>query len=123
MEEIRKHLYNLLQSGIPLPAAFTLVGATEEQIKLLEADKEFMGKVGFYEAYQEKTLLERLNRVMEINESKGISTEIRWLLTKKFPQRYGSRQIIVNESGDLPTPVVRQFVPSEDDFDDTGEDD
>lgn len=121
MEDMKRQIFNLLQAHIPLAAAYSLVAASDAQIKALESDDQFMRTVHFYEARQEQLLLERLNNIMDMNESKGISTEVRWLLSKKFPTRYGSRQVVVTESPDLPAPNIRTMVADDSEFDDSEE--
>lgn len=116
-------LYNMLQSGIPLETAYALLEITDDQIKDLETDKAFLRKVKFYEASYERQLLDRIEHVMDINEGRGISTEARWLLARKYPQRWGGRQIVINNpapSGALPNPNVEVY---DDEPEDSGEND
>jgi len=113
-------IYNMLQSGIPLETIYALLGLQDSQIKELENDAEFNRKIKFYTASYESNLLDRLERVMDINECKGISTEIRWLLSRRFSDRYGSKQVIMASPGVLPPPTVG-ILPDIDD-DDTDND-
>lgn len=100
-------IYNMLESGLPLETIYSLVGLSDEEIKLLDEDLEYKRKVRFYLGAYERNLLDRLDHIMDINESKGISTEVRWLLSRRFSDRWGSKQVIFNQNpGVLPPPTV-----------------
>jgi len=107
MPDTRDQIYNMLQSGLPLETSFALLELTDDQIRILEKDSQFQRKLRFYMSAYERNLLDRLEHIMDINESKGISTEIRWLLSRRFSDRWGSKQVIFNQNpSPLPPPTV-----------------
>jgi len=116
-------IYNMLESGLPLETIYSLVGLSDEEIKLLDEDLEYKRKVRFYLGAYERNLLDRLDHIMDINESKGISTEVRWLLSRRFSDRWGSKQVIFNQNpGVLPPPTVGLYTDDADDDTDTDTD-
>ena len=62
---------------------------TQEEIDVLEDDKEFTNRIEWLQAKEVSVLLEKLQTVIEINKPRGISTEIRWLLGKLDAPRFG----------------------------------
>ena len=62
---------------------------TQEEIDILEEDKEFTNRIEWLQAKEVSVLLEKLQTVIEINKPRGISTEIRWLLGKLDAPRFG----------------------------------
>lgn len=120
---MKDQIYNMVQSGIPLESAYALLSLTDNQIKALEDDTDFQTKLRFYNASYERNLLDRMDHIMDINEEKGISTEIRWLLSRKFPERYGSKQVVVNQGAALPQALVGIYdAEPEDSSEEGGED-
>ena len=118
MPDNRDQIYNMLQAGLHLETAYALLELTDDQIKELESDPTFSRKLRFYTSAYERNLLDRLDHIMDINESKGISTEVRWLLSRRFSDRWGSKQVIFNQSSSaLPPPSVGVYAEEPEDTD------
>ena len=82
-------IYRFIRLSMPLYSAEILAECTQEEIDILEKDKEFQRTVEWHRHNETKRLLETMDRVIDSNTSKGVSTELRWKLAHLDPTSYG----------------------------------
>ena len=78
-----------LRLGMDSYSSMIAAECTQDEIDMLNDDKDFMSRVMWVQKKEVSNLLERLQSVMTINQGRGISTEIRWLLGKMDSSRFG----------------------------------
>lgn len=86
----KAQVLSYIEDGMDIERAFILTQTSTEMQETLAADESFMLLVDSAQATLEHTLVKRLLRIAEENEARGISTEIRFLLPKLNPDRWGS---------------------------------
>jgi tRNA U34 5-carboxymethylaminomethyl modifying enzyme MnmG/GidA len=89
IESKKKEVYRLIRLNMKREEAELLADCTLEEQVALAADETYLARCSFYLLYEEKRLMEALDRIIEENEAKGVSTEIRWKLEKLNPAKYG----------------------------------
>jgi tRNA U34 5-carboxymethylaminomethyl modifying enzyme MnmG/GidA len=105
LEDKKKEVYRLVRLNMTREEAELLADCTlDEQIELA-ADELYLAKCKFYVMYEEKMLMESIDRIIAENELKGVSTEIRWKLEKLNPAKYGKTVAI---SG-MPSAKLREM--------------
>jgi hypothetical protein len=105
----------LVQTGMDRYRSMLLAELTDEEIALYEKDTAFATKLDFAELRMERDLLDKLDMIVDINTERGISTEVRFLLSKINPDRWGAkRDAPVPPSGPLPITIVPASISVDD---------
>jgi hypothetical protein len=91
MQEKFEHMKRALRLGMSAESAMIVAGITSEEAKELEDNKEFRAKCEFIRVAHEQSLLERMSSIMDLNTETGNSTEVRWMLERINPKRWGMR--------------------------------
>ena len=76
--------------GMDLYSSMIVAEMTDVEIAQLEEDEDFKRRMMVHQKIHEKDLLEHINTCISANVRYGNSTEVRWLLSKLNPKRFGN---------------------------------
>lgn len=107
-EDTRIYVLNLVRTGLSVEKALLLAEVDDFEAERIKNDPKFSRQVAAEQAKAEKQLLDRLESIIETNEARGISTEVRWKLERLNPKMWSAKQQApVEDSGVLPALVVQ----------------
>lgn len=91
----KEHILRCVKLGMQLYKAQIYAQCTEEEIKLLDNDKNFLKQVEQQYALQEYELLLKHNNAIAIATEKGNASPIQWRLSKLNPNHYASKDKVI----------------------------
>lgn len=107
IQEKKAYILRLIKLGMEPYKVYMLTECTDAEVAALEADEPFQRQLTVEGYLIEKDLLDKLHSAIELNSAEGGTTEIRWLLERLSPKRFGNRTTI--DEG-IKTPTVVEIV-------------
>jgi hypothetical protein len=90
LEDKREAVLRCVKLGLTLDAAFLIAECTDDEITALSEDADFKCRATLQAKLLEHNLLKKLDECIALNTSIGKSDEVRWLLGKINPSRWGN---------------------------------
>lgn len=76
--------------GMSKDRAYICASVSEEEQEIMDQDSFFVKRIAFNEANEERLLLEKFHKCMDISAANGKSDDIKWKLALINRDRYGS---------------------------------
>jgi hypothetical protein len=98
----KAQILSYVSEGMSIESTFVITQTPVDMQETLAADEDFMALLESARATLEHTLVKKMFNIAEVNEGRGISTEIRFLLAKLFPEKWGAGKNEVSEGAGEP---------------------
>lgn len=91
LQEKKNHILRFVKLGLDLYSSCILAECTDEEIKDVENDPDFLKRVEVCNIIAEKDLLKKYELAMDIAAERGNTEPIKWRLGKLNPERWSDK--------------------------------
>lgn len=106
----KQHIERCIKLGLTLYKSMLIAGCTSDEMSLIENDDQYLRRIETLNAIYEHDLLKHIERAIAINVNMGKTTEVRWMLERINPEKWGQKSSVNNDIIVFPKIIVTEDV-------------